>query len=87
MTFMKAVTFRDFGGPEMLQLTQVAKPEPGPSDVLVKIHAAGICYHDVLSRAGKIPATSPVRFSAMRSPVKSRRSGRTCRPTVSASAS
>jgi D-arabinose 1-dehydrogenase-like Zn-dependent alcohol dehydrogenase len=56
---MKAVTFRDFGGPEMLQLTEVERPEPGPDEVLVKIHAAGICYHDVLSRAGKIPRDRP----------------------------
>lgn len=59
MTTMKAVTFRDFGGPDMLQLTEVPKPEPGPAEVLVKIHAAGICYHDVLSRAGKIPRDKP----------------------------
>jgi D-arabinose 1-dehydrogenase-like Zn-dependent alcohol dehydrogenase len=59
MPMMKAVTFRDFGGPDMLQATEVQRPEPGPSDVLVKIHAAGICYHDVLSRAGKIPRDKP----------------------------
>ena len=59
MTLMKAVTFRDFGGPDMLQLTEVPRPEPGPGDVLIKIHAAGICYHDVLSRAGKIPRDKP----------------------------
>ncbi len=52
---MKAITFRDFGGPEVLQVTEVERPQAGPDDVLVRIHAAGICYHDVLSRAGKIP--------------------------------
>lgn len=52
---MKAVTFRDFGGPEVLELTEVDRPVPGADDVLVRIHAAGICYHDVLSRAGRIP--------------------------------
>ena len=52
---MKAITFREFGGPEVLQATEVERPEPGPDDVLVRIHAAGICYHDVLSRGGKIP--------------------------------
>jgi acryloyl-coenzyme A reductase len=55
MTTMKAVPFRDFGGPEMLQLAEVDRPDPGPDDLLVRIHAAGICYHDVLSRAGRIP--------------------------------
>jgi acryloyl-coenzyme A reductase len=52
---MKAVTFRDFGGPEVLQVAEVDRPEPGPDDVLVRIQAAGICHHDVLSRSGRIP--------------------------------
>jgi acryloyl-coenzyme A reductase len=59
---MKAVTFRDFGGPEVLELAEVDRPEPGIDDVLVRIHAAGICYHDVLSRGGKIPGGRPGRI-------------------------
>jgi acryloyl-coenzyme A reductase len=55
MASMKAVTFHEFGGPQVLQATEVERPQPGPDDVLVRIHAAGICYHDVLSRAGRIP--------------------------------
>src|SRR5215207_5760305 len=55
MTTMKAVTFANFGAPSVLQATVVERPEPGPDDVLVRIHAAGICYHDVLSRGGRIP--------------------------------
>jgi acryloyl-coenzyme A reductase len=55
MARMRAVTFRAFGAPDVLQATDVERPEPGPDDVLVRIHAAGICHHDVLSRAGKIP--------------------------------
>ena len=47
--------FAEFGAPEVLRLTEVARPEPGPADVLIRVHAAGICYHDVLSRGGKIP--------------------------------
>ena len=59
MASMKAVTFRDFGGPEVLELAEVDRPQPGADDVLVRIHAAGICYHDVLSRGGKIPGGRP----------------------------
>ena len=55
MASMKAVIFRDFGGPEVLQAAVVERPEPGPEDVLVRIHAAGVCHHDVLARGGKIP--------------------------------
>src|SRR5262245_54131060 len=59
---MKAVIVRDFGGPEVLELAEVDRPEPGSDDVLVRIHAAGICYHDVLSRGGKIPGGRPGRI-------------------------
>jgi acryloyl-coenzyme A reductase len=59
---MKAVTFRAFGGPEVLEPTEVERPEPGSDDVLVRIHAAGVCYHDVLSRGGKIPGGKPGRI-------------------------
>jgi acryloyl-coenzyme A reductase len=59
---MKAVIVRDFGGPEVLELAEVDRPEPGADDVLVRIHAAGICYHDVLSRGGKIPGGRPGRI-------------------------
>jgi len=62
MILMKAVTFTEFGGPEQLRVTEVVRPEPGPDDVLVRIHAAGVCYHDVLSRAGKIPGGQPGRI-------------------------
>ncbi|HEY7242422.1 MAG TPA: alcohol dehydrogenase catalytic domain-containing protein [Xanthobacteraceae bacterium] len=54
MARMQAVRFEAFGAPDVLQAREVERPEPGPGDALVRIHAAGICYHDVLSRAGKI---------------------------------
>src|SRR3954462_12613883 len=62
MPRMKAVTFREVGDPEVLQVAEVDRPQPGPDDVLVRIHAAGICYHDVLSRGGKIPGGHPGRI-------------------------
>ena len=54
MARMQAVTFAAFGAPRVLEVRELERPEPGPGDVLVRVHAAGICYHDVLSRAGKI---------------------------------
>src|SRR4051794_7665111 len=62
MALMKAVTFPEFGGPAVLQATVVDRPEPGLDEVLVRIHAAGVCYHDVLSRGGKIPGGRPGRI-------------------------
>lgn len=61
MATMKAVTFAEFGAPSVLKATIMERPSPGPDDVLVRIHAAGICYHDVLSRGGKIPGGQPGR--------------------------
>src|SRR5712691_10456952 len=55
MALMKAVIFREFGGPQVLQVEEVERPEPGADDVLVRIRAAGVCHHDVLSRGGRIP--------------------------------
>jgi len=33
--FMKAVQFAQVGGPDVLQLQEVADPVPGPEDVLI----------------------------------------------------
>jgi D-arabinose 1-dehydrogenase-like Zn-dependent alcohol dehydrogenase len=59
MALMNAVTFPEFGPPSVLTPTQIERPEPKHGDALVKIHSAGICYHDLLSRAGRIPRDQP----------------------------
>jgi 2-desacetyl-2-hydroxyethyl bacteriochlorophyllide A dehydrogenase len=41
------------------EVREVAKPEPGPDQVLIKIHASGICYTDVHETAGHIPGNFP----------------------------
>ena len=56
---MKALTFDGFGGPDVFKVVETDTPEPGHGEVLVEIAAAGICYHDVLSRAGKLPRDKP----------------------------
>ena len=55
MAVMKALTFDQFGDADVFRLTEVARPEPGQGEVLVRIASAGICYHDILARAGRIP--------------------------------
>ncbi|MFE5113980.1 NADP-dependent oxidoreductase [Streptomyces sp. NPDC056663] len=50
---MRAVTIREFGGPEVLTVEQVARPEPLPTEVLVRVHAAGINPVDWKTRAGQ----------------------------------
>ena len=39
---MKAIVYTKYGSPDVLQLQEVAKPEPKENQVLVKVHAASI---------------------------------------------
>ncbi len=41
------------------QIEDVPQPEPGPNQVLVKIHASGICYTDVHQTLGRLPGPFP----------------------------
>lgn len=49
---MKAITFETFGGPEVLQISEVATPEVRPTDLLVQVHAAGVNRADLTHRTG-----------------------------------
>jgi NADPH:quinone reductase-like Zn-dependent oxidoreductase len=49
---MKAVRYHDYGGPEVLCYEDAPIPEPGPGDVLVRVHAAGVNPADRQIRAG-----------------------------------
>ena len=50
---MRAVTVGEFGGPEVLTVGRVARPVPLPTEVLVRVHAAGINPVDWKTRAGQ----------------------------------
>ena len=50
---MKAIRVHEFGGPEVLRLEEVSTPQPGPGDVLVRMHAAGVNPVETYIRAGK----------------------------------
>jgi acryloyl-coenzyme A reductase len=52
---MKAVVIEAFGGPETLKVQERPTPKPEAGDILVKVEVAGVCHHDVLHRAGKLP--------------------------------
>jgi NADPH:quinone reductase len=49
---MKAIRVHGFGGPEVLRLEDVPEPRPGPSQVLVRLAAAGVNPVDTYKRAG-----------------------------------
>lgn len=50
---MRAVILEEFGGPEVLKVAEVARPEPVPTEVLVRIHAAGVNPVDWKTRNGR----------------------------------
>jgi alcohol dehydrogenase len=41
------------------QVKEVPQPQPGPNQVLVKMHASGICYTDVHQTLGHLPGPFP----------------------------
>jgi NADPH:quinone reductase-like Zn-dependent oxidoreductase len=56
---MRAIVQRSFGGPEVLQLSQVDRPAPDRSEMLVRVHAAGVNPIDCAARAGQLPTRTP----------------------------
>jgi len=52
---VKAIVIESFGPPENLKVHEFSQPVPGPGDILVQVQAAGVCHHDVMHRAGKLP--------------------------------
>ena len=55
---MRAVIGSQHGGPEVLQIGEVAAPEPGPGQLLVNVAAAGVNYMDIYQREGRPPYAS-----------------------------
>jgi NADPH:quinone reductase-like Zn-dependent oxidoreductase len=49
---MRAAVLRHTGGPEALKVEDVPVPAPGPSQVLLKVAAAGVSFHDIVERNG-----------------------------------
>ena len=53
---MRAVVITEFGGPEVLKVREVERPEPGLRQLLVRVRASGLNRADLMQRAGKYPA-------------------------------
>ncbi|GAB3455618.1 NADP-dependent oxidoreductase [Streptomonospora sediminis] len=51
---MHALHQTALGGPEVLQLTELPRPAPGPGEILVAVHAAGLNPTDFKHRAASI---------------------------------
>jgi NADPH:quinone reductase-like Zn-dependent oxidoreductase len=53
---MRAVVITGAGGPEVLELRDVPRPEPGTEQVLVRVRASALNRADLLQRQGRYPA-------------------------------
>lgn len=47
---MRAIQMTEFGGPEVLTLAELPKPEPGDGEVLIKVSRAGLNFADTHTR-------------------------------------
>ncbi|MCZ3388213.1 MAG: NAD(P)H-quinone oxidoreductase [Actinomycetia bacterium] len=54
---MLAITNSKPGGPEVLELTEVSDPVPGPDEVVIDVVATGVNRADLLQREGRYPPT------------------------------
>src|ERR1700694_836886 len=60
---MRAILCREYGPPRTLVLTDAPDPEPGPGQVVIDVHAAGVNFPDVLLVQGLYQVKPPLPFS------------------------
>jgi NADPH:quinone reductase-like Zn-dependent oxidoreductase len=61
---MKAIRIHQYGGPEVLAQVEIQRPTPGPSEVLIRVHAASVNPIDWKMRAGCVKEVFPLTFPA-----------------------
>lgn len=59
---MRAFVLTRYGGPEVAELRDVSKPEPGRRDLLVRVYAAGLNPVDFKTREGKLRVVQRYRL-------------------------
>ncbi|MDQ0827906.1 NADPH:quinone reductase-like Zn-dependent oxidoreductase [Arthrobacter sp. B2I5] len=62
---MKAITYSEYGSPDVLELTDVPLPKVGPGMVLVKVKAAAVNPVDWKIMAGYLDAAMDLQFPAI----------------------
>lgn len=60
---MKAIIVREFGEAEVMKLEDVATPEPGAAQILVRIEAAGVNPVDTYIRSGSHAQKPPLPYT------------------------
>ncbi|WP_328732503.1 NADP-dependent oxidoreductase [Streptomyces caniferus] len=58
----QAITFSEYGAPEVLRLSEVSTPEPGPGQVRIRVRAASVNPLDIKIRSGLMAKAAPARF-------------------------
>ncbi|RIJ44628.1 quinone oxidoreductase, partial [Clavibacter michiganensis subsp. insidiosus] len=53
------IEIRGPGGPEVMTLTDGPVPDPGPGEVRIRVHAAGVNFIDTYRRSGVYPMAHP----------------------------
>ncbi|MFD4815468.1 quinone oxidoreductase family protein [Peribacillus butanolivorans] len=59
---MKAIQFEEYGGPEVLKMTDKDKPVPTGHEVLIEIDCVGVNYADTARREGQYVVPTPLPF-------------------------
>jgi NADPH:quinone reductase-like Zn-dependent oxidoreductase len=62
---VKAVTFTEYGGPEVLHVADVEAPHPGPGQIRIAVRAAAVNPVDWKARSGAMRQVVPVSFPAI----------------------
>jgi putative PIG3 family NAD(P)H quinone oxidoreductase len=52
---MRAIVIREPGGPDVLEVREVARPRAGPGEALVRVASSGLNRADLLQRRGRYP--------------------------------
>ena len=60
---MKAWRVHDWGEPESMSLEDIPLPAPGPGQVRIRNHAAGLNFFDILQVQGKYQNKPPFPFT------------------------
>ncbi|MEM9739675.1 MAG: quinone oxidoreductase [Pseudomonadota bacterium] len=55
----QCIKLQQTGGPDVLQLSPLDLAEPGPGDVRLRVHAAGLNFIDIYHRTGLYPVKLP----------------------------